>query len=338
MLGAAAIGVGGMVGGGIFAVLGTAVDLAGGGTPVAFIVAGIIALLTAYSYVRFSVTFPSQGGTVLFVDRAFGVNLLTGVIDLILYLGYVITIGLYASAFGSYAGTFFSSGAPWLNHLLISVAIIAPMFLNLLSVELVSRMETGIVVIKLLLLAAVLVFAFPSVDLSAMKLARWGQPSTLIAGALVIFVAYEGFELIANASDDIIEPKKNLPRAYYLAVGSVVVLYVLVAIVTVGSLSSDEIKASEDFALAAAAKPAMGKIGFTLVAVSAMLATLSAINATIYGNARLGFKLACDGELPPLLTKKIWQRPFGGVLVTGSISLLLANFIDLEAIAMGGTL
>ena len=73
-----AIGVGGMVGGGIFAVLGLSVELAGGGAPAAFLIAGIVALVTSYSYARLSVTFPSQGGTVTFLDRAFGPGLLTG--------------------------------------------------------------------------------------------------------------------------------------------------------------------------------------------------------------------------------------------------------------------
>lgn len=76
--GAVAIGVGGMVGGGIFAVLGLSVQLAHGGTPVAFAIAGLVALLTARSYAQLSVSHPSRGGTVIFLDKAFGANLATG--------------------------------------------------------------------------------------------------------------------------------------------------------------------------------------------------------------------------------------------------------------------
>ena len=85
-----AIGVGGMVGGGIFAVLGLSVELASGGAPVAFLLAGIVALVTSYSYVRLSVTYPSQGGTVTFLDRAFGSGLLTGSANILFWISYPI--------------------------------------------------------------------------------------------------------------------------------------------------------------------------------------------------------------------------------------------------------
>lgn len=334
VLAAASIGVGGMVGGGIFAVLGTAVDIARGGTPVAFLIAGAIAALTAYSYARLSSAFPHSGGTVLFIDQAFGIDLWTGVANLLLYLSYLVTIGLYATAFAAYAATFVSSDGVWVNHGLISLAIILPMLLNLASAELVSRFETWIVVIKLVLLSIVVVAGIGSVDFTSFQFNEWSPPATLVAGGMVIFVAYEGFELIANAGDDIRNPATTMPRAYALAVGSVIVLYLLVAIVAVGSLSVDQIESSKDFALAAAAKPSMGQIGFTLVAVSAVMATLSAINATIYGNARLGYMLAKDGELPSFVSRMVWDRPISGVVVTSVASLVLANTIDLDSIAM----
>jgi len=101
-----AIGVGGMVGGGIFAVLGLAVQLAHGGTPVAFVLAGGVALLTAYSYAKLSVAYPSRGGTVTFLDRAFGAGMFTGSLNILLWLSYVVMLSLYALAFGSYGATF----------------------------------------------------------------------------------------------------------------------------------------------------------------------------------------------------------------------------------------
>ena len=99
-VGAAAIGVGGMVGGGIFAVLGTAVSMAHGATPIAFVVAGVIAVLTAESYARLSAAYPSSGGTVVFVHQAFGHHLTTGATNLFLWVNYLVTIALYAAAFG----------------------------------------------------------------------------------------------------------------------------------------------------------------------------------------------------------------------------------------------
>ena len=112
---------------------------------------------------------------------------------------------------------------------------------------------------------------------------------------MIIFVAYEGFELIANTAQSVKNYRVTLPRAYYGAVIFVIILYVLIAIVTAGSLTSEQVKASSDFALAAAAQPALGQFGFTLVAVSAVLATFSAINATLYGSARLSYVISTEG-------------------------------------------
>jgi len=105
----------------------------------------------------------------------------------------------------------------------------------------------------------------------------------------------------------------------------------------VGSVPADVIASSKDYALAEAAKPALGHAGFVIVSISALLATFSAINATIYGNARLGFSLAKDGELPELMERKVWHRPVAGVLITTVLSLLLANLVDLESIAIMGS-
>ncbi len=337
VIGAALIGVGGMVGGGIFAVLGTAAMQAKGGTPVAFAIAGVVAALTSYSYAKLSVAFSSSGGTAVFLDKGFGVNLWTGTLNLILWLSYLVTIALYASAFGSYALTFFGSGGWWMEHGLISGAILGAAAINLLSSSLVSKSETVIVVFKLLLLAVVVVAGAFHVEPERLAVSEWAGPGALVVGGMVIFVAYEGFELIANSAEDVREPEKTLPRAFYLCVGFVIFLYIAVAAVTVGTLDAPAIKQASDYALAEAARPALGQAGFTLVSVSALLATFSAINATIYGNARLGFSLAKDGELPEEMEKKHWNRPVSGVLVTAAVSLLVANLIDLKAIAILGS-
>ncbi|MGD8592498.1 MAG: APC family permease [Gammaproteobacteria bacterium] len=338
LLGAVAIGVGGMVGGGIFAVLGTAVAYAHGGTPVAFLFSGIIALLTAYSYAKLSVTYPSQGGTVSYIDHAFGVDLLTGAVNLMLWLSYIVTLALYASAFGSYGATFFTNTpSSWLKHVIISMGIILPTLINLFNADIVSKAETFIVVLKIALLAVVIVAGARYIDIPRVSPVNWSDPLSLVAAGMVIFVAYEGFELIANTAQDVKDPERTLPRAFFGSVIFVVILYILVALVTVGTVSPDKVAEAKDYVLAVAAEPALGHIGFTLVAVAALLATFSAINATIYGNARLGFSLAKDGELPEFLERKVWARPIYGVILTAGLSLLLANLVDLTAIAIMGS-
>jgi amino acid transporter len=338
LVGGMAIGIGGMVGGGIFAVLGEAVSLGHGGTAVAFLVAGIVAFLTSYSYAKLSVRYPSQGGTVVFIDRAFGVDLATGTMNMMLWLSYLVTLSMYAVAFGSYGLTFFHGHTePWLRHALISAAIIGPTVINLLNSEIVSKSETIIVTIKLALLFFVIIAGVGHIEPSRFAPETWGSPLTMVAAGMVIFVAYEGFELIANSAGDIRDPARSLPRAFYFSVLFVIGLYILVALVTVGTVPETTIAVAKDYALAEAAKPALGAVGFSLVAVSALLATFSAINATVYGNARLGYTLAKDGELPPFLDRKAWNQPVSGVVIVGVLSLLIANLIDLTAIAIIGS-
>ena len=126
---AASIGVGGMVGGGIFAVLGLAVTIARGGVPVAFLLSGIVALLTAYSYSKLSTAFPSQGGTVEFLNQAFGEGLLAGTLNVLLWLSYIVMLSLYSYAFGSYGKTFFPEAwQPVAKHALISGSIAVIVF------------------------------------------------------------------------------------------------------------------------------------------------------------------------------------------------------------------
>lgn len=338
LAGAISIGIGGMVGGGIFAVLGEAVSLARGGTPVAFFVAGMVALLTSYAYAKLSVKYPSQGGTVVFIDTAFGNNITSGSVNLMLWLSYLVTIALYAVAFASYALTFFHDNTTTLiKHVLISAAIVLPTAINLISASFVSKSETAIVALKLILLIVIIVFSIAYVDPELVSTAHWGSMSSIFAAGMIIFVAYEGFELIANSAEDVQNPRRNLPIAFYSSVILVFALYLLIGIVTVSTIPEDELLTAKDYALAIAAKPALGQTGFLVVAIAALLATFSAINATIYGNARLGYVLAREGRLPEIFDKKVWNEPVMGVVVTAVISLLMANTINLKEIAIIGS-
>lgn len=337
-LGAVSIGIGGMVGGGIFAVLGLAVLLAHGGTPIAFLIAGLVALLTSYSYAKLTVRFPSEGGTVVFLDRAFGIDLFTGSMNSLLWLSYIVMLALYAYAFGSYGATFFPRDhQPLIRHVLVSLAIIAPAALNMLSANLIGRTETFVVVIKIILLGLFIGAGFRGVDIERLEPHTWTPFAELVAGGMIIFVAYEGFELISNTARDIRNYETTLPRAFYSSVVFVIVLYFLVSFVAVGSLPVGRIVAARDYALAEAAKPFLGSIGFKLISAAALLSTFSAINATLYGAARLSYTIAKEGELPLFLEKKVWDRPVEGLLVTTALSLFLANAADLSSISTMGS-
>lgn len=332
------IGIGGMVGGGIFAVLGLSVSLTRGGAPLAFLLAGVVALVTAYSYSRLSVTYPSQGGTVAFLDRAFGPGLLTGSINILLWLSYIVMLALYAYAFGSYGASLFPAASQlfW-KHILISTSILVITGLNLLSARLIGDAEDWIVLIKLVILLLFIVLGIGRIDTARLTPSLWPGPLHIIAGGMLIFLAYEGFELIANSAQDVRAPTTILPRAYFTAVGFVIVLYVLIAIVTIGNLPINRIIDARDYALAEAARPFLGRAGFQLIAVAAMLSTASAINATLYGTARLSYSIAKDGELPRALEAKVWNEPIGGLLITTVITLLVANLVDLSSISTMGS-
>ncbi len=337
-LSVAAIGIGGMVGGGIFAVLGLSVQYAKGGTPLAFLLAGMVAFVTSYSYAKLSVRFPSEGGTVEFLNKAFGSGLLSGGLNILLWLSYVVMLSLYSSAFGSYGAVLFPQSQYFFwKHAFITVIVVLLTVLNVLSAKIVGKSEEWIVLFKLLILLVFIGTGIWSVDWHSMQPAEWSNPVQLIAGGMIIFLAYEGFELIANTAKDVRNPTRNLPLAYYASVGFVILLYVIISVVTVGNLSLPQILKAEDFALAVAAKPFLGAAGFTLIAVAALLSTASAINATLYGAARVSYIIAKDGELPEELERKIWKRPVEGLLITSVLTLFTANFFDLSSISLMGS-
>jgi amino acid transporter len=335
---AAAIGVGGMVGGGIFAVLGLSVELAHGGTPVAFAIAGLVALVTSYSYAKLSVRYPSQGGSVVFLDRVFGKNYFTGSFNVLLWLSYVVMLALYSYAFGSYGATMFPAEHQELGkHLLISFAIVAPTILNVASAKIVGRTEIYVVGIKIFILLIFLALGFSGVQPARLAYSEWVPLIPLVAGGMIIFVAYEGFELIANTANDIKNPTQDLPRAYYSSVIFVILLYVAIATVTVGSLPIGQIAQARDYALAEAARPFLGSAGFKMIVAAALLSTFSAINATLYGSARLSYVIAKEGEMPAEVERQIWGQPLEGLFITAGLALLLANLADLSSISTLGS-
>jgi amino acid transporter len=186
---ATAIGIGGMVGGGIFAVLGLSMNLTGGGAPVAFFLAGIVALVTSYSYARLSVAYPSQGGTVAFLDRAFGPGLLTGSANVLLWISYIVMLSLYSYAFGSYGASLFSSSSQtfW-KHVLISGSVIGITGLNLLSARLIGEAEDWIVMIKLTILVIFIAVGIWGIDRARLAPSAWQSPLHLAAGGMIIFL------------------------------------------------------------------------------------------------------------------------------------------------------
>lgn len=338
---AMSIGIGGMVGGGIFAVLGLAASLAKGGTPIAFLIAGIVALTTSYSYVKLSLTYPDKGGTVKFINQGFGENIFSGGINNLLWVSYIIMLSLYASAFGSYAPNLFTIIDKNTDfHIYASAIILIASIINYYSIKVVGMIESYAVIIKLVILLAFIGVGIYGLvgneNLAQLQPQNWETPISLLTAGMVIFVAYEGFELIANSASDIKDPKKNIPRAYYFSILFVILLYITIAIVTVGSLPFPEIKSAKDYVLAEAAKPMLGQVGFTVITIAALISTFSAINASLYGGSRVSYELAEDDELPHQLTFQFWNQPIG-LLITAISTLIICNSLKLESISTAGS-
>lgn len=339
---AIAIGIGGMVGGGIFAVLGLAVELSRGATPLAFLIAGVIAVLTSYSYVQLSKSFPSTGGTVHFINKGFGKNIFSGGTNNLLWFSYIIMLSLYASAFGSYGAKMIQITGEYTTdkHILLSSIIGFSTVLNYISFKAVSMAESIAVFTKMIILGGFIMIGcyglFSSEYVGQLSPEFWEAPLKIISGGMVIFVAYEGFELISNAVPNLKKPEINIPKAFYYSTFIVVILYILIAIITVGSVSFDQIGEAQEYVLAVAAEPILGKIGFSIISVTALISTFSAINATLYGGSRVNYELAQDDELPHEFTKICWNQPIG-LLITAVLTLILANGLNLESISTAGS-
>jgi amino acid transporter len=331
------IGIGGMVGGGIFSVLGLTVQIAGGGAYLSFVVGGVVAGLTGWSYALLSVRVRSGGGTAVFLDRAFGTGV-AGPLNVLLWLSYFVMLGLYAVACGAYLAALLglNGNGPW-PRVLASAVVVGFAGLNLAGARLVGRAESVLVYFKLAVLVGFCVGGLAFVDPARVSPAGFPSAGMIVYAGALIFLGYEGFELIANASEDARDPERTLPRAYAIAIGGVIALYVLVAFVAVGNLSPHAIATDSDYALAAAARPFLGPAGFTLIGIAAVVSTASAINATLYGAAKFTYLMGRDGELPARFGQPVWNRPIGGLLATTAGTLVIVNTVNIEGISLMGS-
>ncbi|MDQ6971582.1 MAG: APC family permease, partial [Mariprofundaceae bacterium] len=253
-----AIGTGGMIGGGIFSVLGLAVAIAGNAAPLAFLLGGLLAMLTGYSYIRLALAFHSDGASFTYLEHAFPdhpfIGALTGWTVIV---GYIGTLALYAFTFGAYTAELLHAVDSDRARQALSIAIIiAFVFINLRGAR-SSGLSEDIIVYSKVILLGILVFAgMNAVDMHRFEpFAMHGETSIIMAGAL-IFVAFEGFELITNAVCEAEHPEKNIPLAIYVSVAVVTLLYVLITVVAVGSLDVQVMIDAKEYALAVAAEPA----------------------------------------------------------------------------------
>ncbi|WP_176082546.1 APC family permease [Martelella sp. HB161492] len=330
-----AIGIGGMIGGGIFAVLGLAIAVAGHAVAFALLAGGVIALLTGISYAHLGLEFRNDGGSFTYIEKAFTAPGIAGFAGWLLVAGYVGTLALYASAFGAYGATFLPESAAGAG-VLAAVVLTGFLVINLVGAKLSGGVELGVVAIKLAILALFAVIAATGIKASHFTpVFDHGFPAALSAVAL-IFVAYEGFELIPNAIDEMAAPERNLKRAIVIAICLTTLIYVAVAVVALGNLTPAEIAKDQEYVLAVAARPMLGQFGFTLIAAAALLSTASAINATLFGAARLAMVMARERALPAIFSMRERNRPipYVALILLTVLSLAFALFAPLEEISL----
>lgn len=339
LAGAVFLGVGAMVGAGIFALLGEAGSLAGSAVWLSFLLGGVVAGLLGYTVVKLSVRYPSRGGLVSYLYRGFGDSHTSGAASWLFYFSGVIVTAMVALSFGSYARSLFlpdDASANWAK-LFGSLIVVAMALVNMIGAEAVGKLQSAIVVVLLGVFAIFIVVTVGDADFSMLKPATYPRLADIVAAVALTFFAYLGFAVIANTAESIPNPGRYVPMATYIALAIAAVLYVLISVGVYGTLTVDEVIASGDTSLAKAAEPSLGQAGFTMMAIAALLATASSVNANVFAAGGITAHLAKSGVFPPFFGGPMKVFGTRGVGISVGLVLLLANFYDLSAIASIGS-
>jgi amino acid transporter len=334
---AAFIGVGSMVGAGIFSLLGAAGEVAGAAVWLSFALAGIVAALQGYSFAKLGAKFPSSGGMMEYVVRGYGNGHITGIVSWLGFAVNAIITAMVAVSFGSYAGAAFADGAELATKAFAVGLVVVMTILNLFGSRAVARAQTIVVVVVIGILSVFALVTLANLDPELLAPSRYPQLRHIISSVALTFFAFLGFGVITFASGDLRDPERQLPRAVYLALGIATVIYIAVALGVFGTLTVGEVIDSGGTALAVAAQPVLGDAGYTLMTITALFATAGATNAGLFPAQGLSEHLVGIGQFPPLLARRLGGRASMGLLVTAAIAIVLAAFFDLSAIASIGS-
>jgi amino acid transporter len=338
--GAAFLGIGSMVGAGIFALLGQAGAVAGSAVWISFLIAGGIATLQGYAIAKLGATYPSSGGIVTFLLKGFGPGRLTAVTSWLLYFASLIVSAMVATSFGSYGASLFSGGGEpsTVTAKLLTVGlVVAVAVVNIAGTAFIDRIQSWIVIALLAVFAVFVVVTLSQLDRHLLAPSTYPPAVDIVSSIALTFFAFLGFAVISFTGGDLPQPAKNLPRAMYLALGITTLLYVLVSFGVFGTLTVDDVVAHGDTALAEAARPVLGDAGFAMMAVAALLATSSSVNANIYAAVGSTSKLAESGTFPPVFGARARVGGTRGLTISAAAVLVLALFVDLTAIASLGS-
>ena len=324
------LGIGSMVGAGIFIVIGQAGSIAGNLVWVSFILGGIAALFSGYSLARLAIAYPSRGGIVEYLVQSFGEGVFSGSAGVLFYFSQLIAIAAVAKSFGAYAGTFVH-GTHGMDNIFALGIVGTFILINLVGASLVARSENVIVAIKLTVLVIFAGIALFYIDPKLLSSADMPPVSSIFYAVGLTFFAYQGFSVITNTVEDMKDPVHTMLKAMVITILLVGALYVMTSVAVLGNLPLPEVIKAKDYALAQAAQPIFGEIGFKVMAATALLATASAINATLYAATEIGYTLAKEGNLPKVYTYNV-HNSFEGLIISGLFIIPMILFLNLSQV------
>jgi amino acid transporter len=326
-----------MVGAGIFSLLGAAGEVAGAAVWISFLIAGAIAMLQGYSFAKFGARYPTAGGLLEYVRRGFGDGHFTGVLAWLIVATNAIITAMVAVSFGSYASEAVSDGNDALLKFFAVLVIAVMTLLNVVGSTAVARVQTLIVVVVIGILTLFAVVTLLDLDPSLLAFSGYPPLRDIVSSVALTFFAFLGFGVVTFTAKDLGNPKRELPRAMFLALGIATVIYIAVSLGVFGTLTVGEVIASGGTALAVAAEPALGRAGYWLMSVTGLFATAGATNAGLYPAGGLCEEMATIGQFPPAMGRRLGARVPIGLVMTAVAAATLAVFFDLSAIASIGS-
>lgn len=338
--GAIFLGVGAMVGAGIFALLGQAASVAGSAVWLSFLLAGSLSMALGYAMVKFGVRYPSSGGLVVYLLHGYRSRRVVGVAAWLGYLTAIVVVGaMVAVSFGDYAAALFLGDAPGgpATKVFAAVLVVAATMLAMAGPRVLSRVQSLVLLLLLAVFAVFVVTTVGHLDLSLLSPSGYPGWSKIVASVALTFFAFLGFAVISFAGGDLADPEREMPRAMYGALAITGGLYMLIAFCVFGTLTVAQVVEYGPTAIAEASRVNLGDAGYRLMSVAALLATASPVIATLYASSGLTGSLVEADLFPPLFGPRGQLGRHGGLLLTGAFTVLFVTGLDLGALASVGS-
>jgi amino acid transporter len=338
-----AIALGGMVGGGIFSILGVSVDIIGKFTPLAILLGGVLAFFAAYSYVKLALYYKDEGATYSFYKKTYpNKPFFASLIGWFVVFGYISTLALYAFTFSSYFLSYFEvNDITLVTEIVSGFVILIFVIINILSVNGMGKVEDILVytkIIILLVLSGLFIGLGDPTQLSLNGTEEFSILSIFIVSSIT-FVAFEGFQLVIHAYNEVEDPDKNVPFAIYSAIAIALVIYIVLAVGALSAIPQETLIRDQEFALAAGASKILGDVGQFVVIFGALLATSSAISGTLFGSSRLMTVIARDGYFPKFLRYRNEKNiPVYSILTMAFLAFILILSGSLKVILEFGSI